>query len=48
MRSSNEFVVLLIFSIFGLVATTIFNSVIISQNKYLKFTLENKENKEKK
>ncbi|MBM7586950.1 hypothetical protein JOC86_003502 [Bacillus pakistanensis] len=45
MRSNNDFVVLLIFSIFGLVATTIFSSVILSQNKYLKFTLENNEKK---
>ena len=31
MRSNNNFVVLLFFSILGMVATTVFSSVIISQ-----------------
>ncbi|RDZ06512.1 hypothetical protein C3744_28575 [Priestia megaterium] len=35
MRSNNNFVVLLFFSILGIVATTVFSSVIISQNNRL-------------
>jgi len=35
MRSDNHFVVMLFFSILGLVATTVFSSVIISQNNRL-------------
>jgi hypothetical protein len=35
MRSDNHFVVMLFFSILGVVATTVFSSVIISQNNRL-------------
>lgn len=35
MKSDNHFFVLLIFSIFSIVATTVFSSIIISQNNSL-------------
>jgi hypothetical protein len=42
MRSDNYFAVFVFFSILGLVATTLFSSIIISQNNKLSYMQENK------
>ncbi len=42
MRSDNYFAVHVFFSILGLVATTIFSSIIISQNNKMRYKQENK------
>lgn len=42
MRSDNYFAVHVFFSILGLVATTIFSSIIISQNNKMRYIQENK------
>jgi hypothetical protein len=42
MRTDNYFAVFVFFSILGLVATTLFSSIIISQNNKLRYMQENK------
>jgi hypothetical protein len=41
MRDNTNFAVIIFFSILSLIATTIFSSVIISQNNSIKSKLEN-------